>query len=543
MLRSRPKQQHAPLAPCRSARPGKFTCDSFEQAQSVARLYRIGLPELGCRPITFTIKGGTLTVEADRQGKEIAKGWGAVGRKLRRQYDIDAPQHDHNFDATIRHLETERREDAGWLISRDDGTWGRESKDNCKDRLALKLKIKREETAVVTGACVGNPWMLIVEPLQPEWLPSRKYNPNGKRLIVPSQGGKPSHPHFDMILSHVGEGLDKAVADDPWCKRHGIATGADYLLLWAASIVRNPKQPLPYLYFWSEENNTGKSSYHRALGKLFEGGDGGVDVYLCLMEKFNQAMAGCVLGFIEDKGLNAAAYERLKGWVDAPTITIRAMQTNAFTVPNYGHYIHTANSLRSLVIYPHDLRVVVSQVSPLKTDVPWSTEMSPALDKEAADFLATLLALPLPPAAGRLCLPVLETASKRTLMAVNDPRPVHEVLADAIAKVVRRVRHWSGAAGELLNTIGSGPWSDSPATFVQFLHDAVDTLHSRDIVVSVASTKTRGQRELCVGEMWLTEQQWTADEVAEDEERTVNLLLRDDDDRNNAHSPETTLPA
>jgi uncharacterized protein DUF5906 len=507
--------------------PGKFTCPTFEQAKRAAAYLKIDLPELSERPISFTFKGENLLVEADRHGKEIATGWGPASRKLKRHFQIDQPPDDSNYDHLIRHLETSGREDAGWLINRDDGTWGRESKDNCKDRLAAKFGIKRDKTSGIMGICVGRPWTLVVEPLQPEFLPGRRWNPNAKRLIVPTQSGKLSHSKYDSILNHCGEDLNEPVSRDPWCQRYGVRTGADYLRLWAASMVRRPKVPLPYLFFWSLKNATGKSAFHRSLAKLFQGEDGATDVYLALTEKFNGQMAGCVLGYIEDKGLNAEGYERLKGWIDSPKISIRQMQTNAYMVDNYAHLVHTANRLDACPLQENDLRVVVAEVSPLERDIPWTEELSPALDKEAPDFLATLLTTPLPPAGDRLYLPVIETPSKRLLMKTETPEGqraiVVEALVEAIVKLVKKQEHWQGHAGDLLATIGSGPWSNNAGTMAQYLLDTVDPLFDQDITVSIASAKVRGQREINVGPTWLVEPESSAEEKYEDDLRTSQL--------------------
>jgi hypothetical protein len=328
-----------------------------------------------------------------------------------------------------------------------------------------------------------------------------------------------------MILQQCGQALDQAVGEDPWCRQHGFTTGASYLLLWAAALIQRPKHPLPYLFLFSPENNTGKSSLYRALGMLFEGG--ATDVHAALMETFNQQMAGAVLCYVEERILNAAAYQKLKSWVDSPTISIREMRTNAYTLPNYAHFIQTANTLDACPVEKHDERVVVIRVSVLNQIVPWTTEMVPALQREAPDFLATLLTTPLPPAAGRLFLPVLDTPEKRAIMCKTDsvdPRTaVINSLVDRVVELVGRFDYWKGFGGNLLKAIGKGPWSNSPGTFVGYLQEAADALHQRGIVVSISSTKVKGQREINIGQMWLVEPESSDQELAEDEARAARL--------------------
>jgi hypothetical protein len=508
--------------------PGRFTCSTFECAKAFAKYLGIDLPELTDRPINFTFKHDSVTIEADRQGKETPEGYGLVGRKLRRLFQIETPstgrqaiQPDIDYDKYVRHLVTPNHEDAGWLLSREDGSWGRESKDTCKDSLVARLQIKKDATATVAGIIAGNPYTLVVEPLQPVWLSGRRCNLNAKRLIEACAG---EHPHYDMILNHIGRGLDDAVAADPWCIRHGVARGADYLRLWAASMVQRPKQPLPYTFLWSLRNDTGKSAWHRSMAKFFEGG--ATDVHRCLTEKFNSDLAGMVLGYIEDKGLDAAAYERLKGWVDAPTISIRAMHCNAFTVPNYGHYVHTANSLSSCPLLPHDKRVVVIEVDPFEgDDLAWGEVLSPLLDIEAPAFLATLLSMSFPPSAGRLFLPVLETESKRQLMGMsNQETSVVDALTDAVERFANRAGYWTGYAGQLLAQIGGGPWSANAGTMSQYLSTCIDQLQQRGVTVSIASTRVRGQRLVTIAQFWLWEPESTEDEIIADEIRIGRLV-------------------
>ena len=523
-----------PKAACRSvnavwASSSSFTCSTFAAATAAAKLFGVNLPELSERSVNFIFKGSGVTIEADRRGKESPEGWGTKGRKLSAYHEIDAPPADSEHDNVVRHIVSPSREDAGWIVRRDDGEWGFESKDNIFD--ALVSHGHGEDIPGIFGSCVRKPWTLVNEPFGAEFLSGRRWNRNAKRLIVPTQTGTLSHNHYDLILSHNGEGLDEVVADHPWCAQHGIKCGADYLRMWAASLVQRPKHPLPYLFFWSERNNTGKSSLHRALSFLIEGDDGATDVHLALSEKFNGDMAGCVLGFIEDKGLNAAGYERLKSWVDAPTIKIREMRTNAYTLPNYGHFIHTANRLTACPVQPHDERVVVIPVAPPFHDIPWQTKMAPALQREAPDFLATLLAVPLPPDFGRLFLPVLDTESKCELMRLHSEdaettdnrRVVVDALVTAIVKLVTRVEYWRGTAGTLRNAIGSGPWSDSPGTLANYLIDTMTPLQQQEIIVSIASTQVNGQREINIGRPWLVEPTWSDDELADDAMRVADL--------------------
>ena len=52
----------------------------------------------------------------------------------------------------------------------------------------------------------------------------------------------------------------------------GVLTGADYLKCWIAALFQEPMEPLPYLFLYSQEQNTGKSILHEALSLLLTRG-------------------------------------------------------------------------------------------------------------------------------------------------------------------------------------------------------------------------------------------------------------------------------
>jgi hypothetical protein len=381
------------------------------------------------------------------------------------------------------------------------------------------------DTSDLLGQCAKRPWIVVNEPFQPEFLSGRRWNRGRKLMFAPSSDEQPVHPHFDMIFDHLGLGLEEAVAEDAWCCQHGVSSGAQYLMLWAASLFQRPKHPLPYLFLYSPENNTGKSAFYRALGMLFEGG--AVDVHAALTENFNQQLAGAVLCYVEENTLPAKAYAKLKAWIDSPTISIREMRTNAYTLPNYAHFVQTANNLDACPIEPRDERIVVIRVERLHQQIPWSEKMDPSLRREAPDMLATLLRKWLPPAAGRLFLPVLDTPWKQEIMkksgTSDDRATIVSELADAIQKLVARSEHWQGPGGDLLKRIGKGPWTENAGTMVGYLQDAAATLKERGIVIAISPKKVHGYRIIHLGESWMFDPEHTDSDMAEDDERVSKL--------------------
>jgi hypothetical protein len=506
-----------PQAVCRAVEgvwTGKgFTCATVEQANRAAAYFGITLPNIDERQITFTLDRTGLLVTCERRGRETPGGWAADRSRLKSHFSIDAPPDDADHDEIVRHLQTPKLEDAGWALRRKNGTWGIEKKDTCRDAFA-SIGLNKNEASAALGHVARSPWTLVNEPFSPEFLAGRRWNRHGRRLIVPGTPG--NHYHFDLIFSHCGKMLDEVVANDPWCIENGVTSGKRYLLLWAASLVQRPKNPLPYLFLWSKPNNTGKSALHRSLGMLIE--DGATDCHSSLIEHFNASMAGAVLCFVEEASLPPASYAKLKNWVDSPTITIREMHTNAYPLPNFAKFIHTANRREACPIEDGDERIVVIPVKELENQIAWKEIMAPALQNEAASFLATLLYdTPLPPAAGRLFLPVLTTPDKLAMMGQTvEKNDTVKAVVNAVAKLITHRELFDDHGGDLLKAIGSGPWSNSPATLVTYLKKARDPL--REMGINVAfSALNQGQHRITIGPYWLVDEaDPTAEEIADE---------------------------
>jgi hypothetical protein len=199
---------------------------------------------------------------------------------------------------------------------------------------------------------------------------------------------------------------------------------------------------------------------------LFQGGC--VDVFQALVEAFNQQMAGALIGVIEERSLPPAAYAKLKAWVDSPTIAIRAMRENQYTLSNYCAFIQTSNSRDACPIEAGDQRIIVIRVPPLTDPIPWHEVMEPALRREASDFLGSLLAMKLPPAAGRLHLPILTTPDKLAMMKFD-----RDAAVAAVVPIIDEWHWWCGTSSRLLAELGQGPWPTDPSALSKMFDDEV----------------------------------------------------------------------
>ena len=293
------------------------------------------------------------------------------------------------------------------------GEWNDRPKDDVKNVLSKHGKDDGEIKAIL-GEAILNPWKLVIQPFQPEYLGDRQWNRNAAQLkYQPAEG---DHPHWDMILRHSFNDLDEDIKEHPWCQKHSVKTGAEYGLLWAANLFRSPFKHLPYLFFYGDEN-CGKSTFHESFVHLMTKGYISADQALQSQGNFNGELEGMILAYTEEVDLtkDPRALDRIKDWVTSPRLCIRKMRANAYSVPNTLHFCQSANFPERCPIFPGDTRITMIYVPPLgEREIEHDTFHS-YLAKEAPAFLYTLLNVTLPAPPGRLCVPVIETDNKRRM--------------------------------------------------------------------------------------------------------------------------------
>jgi len=273
------------------------------------------------------------------------------------------------------------------------------------------------------GSCVFKPWKIVNKPFQPEYPGDREWNRNAAQLrYPPTQDTDELHyPTWTKILQHCGSGLDDAVGIDPWCKTNGILNGADYLKIWVASVFQDPYLHLPYLFFYGPEDS-GKSSFHRALKSLLTRGYVRGDQALTNQQGFNGELDGAIICVVEETDLrkNKVANRRMKDWVEAPDFNCMYKGKTAFLAVNTMHWIQCDNDFQACAVFSGDTRVTmcyVKQIDPLEM-IP-KKKLFPLLEKEAPDFLAEILGIEIPESNSRLNVPIIETQAKASVQKMN----------------------------------------------------------------------------------------------------------------------------
>lgn len=323
-------------------------------------------------------------------------------------------------DDKIRHVVSQGTE-AGWYINIGD-RWIHHPKTNVIDVLLSEETVNKNNIQKVIGESILSPWELIVRPFQEEYLGGRTWNKYAAQFSVKPEMGECNT--FLSILGHLGKELDKPVSLNEWCAKNKIKTGLEYLFLWVASMFQKPLTPLPYLFFWSVEEDTGKSTFHEALRILFKDGRGYVraDHALTSQGGFNFELCGAVLCVIEETDLSAdnKTTQRIKDYVTGKTLAIRAMHKNVFLVENTSHWCQFSNNPNFCLIGDSDTRIISIRVDSLKSkDKIPKDLLFKKLEFEAGAFLHKILKTEIPEPEGRLGLPCLITQSKKDIIRSN----------------------------------------------------------------------------------------------------------------------------
>lgn len=325
-----------------------------------------------------------------------------------------------NYDDMIRHMITEANEDCGWLL-KSSKHWRGEPLVHIRTFLA-SLGLGQQEVNSVLGSCIANPWRLVCRPFQPEILGDRDWNRNAPQFAcAPNNTDVLTYPTWLSILEHCGAGLNDAILDNPWAKANGIFTGADYLKCWIASLFKEPMEPLPYLFFYGPQNS-GKSIFHEALTLLVTRGVERADKALTSQQGFNGELENAILCVVEETDMrkDKTAYSRIKDWVTSRLLPVHKKMMTPYSVPNTTHWVQCANEHQACPVLPGDSRITMIYVDSLDvTKMIPKKSFIPMLEKEAPDFLASILNLELPPSDDRLNIPVIETGDKKFAVEAN----------------------------------------------------------------------------------------------------------------------------
>lgn len=385
-------------------------------------------------------KDGRLVVELERRDSDTGfDGWdGQKKNKWVKVFNImvDATNDEDDytrFDTLIRSCRTPSDVDSGWRICVRGGSWIKHPRENVSSVLNLHAP-PDVPPAKIMGQSIINQWLMVCKPFHEEYPGGRQWNLGAPQLIyTPARledDEQPFHPHWDRVLDHCGEDLDGVVKKSTWCRNWGIFTGHDYLTAWISCLLREPFEPLPYLFMYGPQNS-GKSIFHEAINLLVTDGVVKADRALTSSSDFNGELANAVLGVVDEVNIAHAGptvYNKIKEWTTSQFLSIRPMYQQVYQQRNCLHFVQTANYRDSCPIFPGDTRITAMYVGPLIEEIP-KPILIRALEEEGSHFMVTLMGLSLPASSTRLRLPVLDTAGKEQA-AESNRNPLEEFIAE-----------------------------------------------------------------------------------------------------------------
>ncbi len=409
---------------------GGFVFDSTTQAQEAVSHIgsKLLLPEGnkygGRETVLKRHKDGRLVVELEKWDGDVDFGdWIDKNRKWIRIYNINTNSSEEEkdyseFDALTRSVRTPSDSDAGWMI-RTGGAWVRSPAANVI-RVLKSTAPTCDETQIM-GSAILNQWTLVNMPFHEEHPGGRLWNLGAAQFkYKPADVEEPFHPHWDRILSHIGEDLDATVKETAWCKKWNIHSGRDYLTAWIAAMFREPFEPLPYLFIYGDQG-CGKSILHEVISLLVTGGVVKADTALTNQNDFNGELANGVLAVIDEKNIaraGPAVYNKIKEWTTGLTLSVHRKGMDVYQQRNSLHFIQLANERDACPVIPGDTRITVIRMDPLIEEIP-KPQLLKKCEAEAPHFMATLMRVPLPESMTRLRVPVIETGAKYALMEMH----------------------------------------------------------------------------------------------------------------------------
>lgn len=346
-------------------------------------------------------------------------GWSSTGNTWQRSFAVPETA-DAFAEADVVRVSDEVRavstdtESAKWCI-KTDGVWIGTLNSEVRNVL-IAQDVKSPSAAM--GRMRQQPYWLVFEPFQDEYLPGRRWNRDAPQLACEPAEEPGDTPTWDAIFNHVGSGMDDDVVADEVCVSRGITTGAHYLKLWTKLLIEKPGQRTPYIFLTSRQNNTGKTTFGASIPHLINPGVAEINEE-ALVDKFTGELENKVLCLIEELDLRderKRAYAMLKRVLTSKTLTIRRMRTDAYSVPNFTHFIHTANDAKFVPVETEDMRIVMISV-PQITHFIESLEFEDRVKREAPSMLRKLLNMPLTEPYGRFWLPVVQTSLKESVLS------------------------------------------------------------------------------------------------------------------------------
>ena len=178
----------------------------------------------------------------------------------------------------------------------------------------------------------------------------------------PAQG---KWPHIEKLMKHIfGEHMVKcAKTCEEYLSWH---MGLDYVQI----LLTEPIRKLPVLVLYSEENNTGKSTFGHLLADIFS--DNVVEVgNSALTSEFNETYADKLVCVVEETLLDRKKdTEKIKALSTAFRMLVNPKGVRQFSIDFFCKFIFNSNNRRMIYLTKHDERFWILEIPQLTEDDP-----------------------------------------------------------------------------------------------------------------------------------------------------------------------------
>ena len=186
-----------------------------------------------------------------------------------------------------------------------------------------------------------------------------------------------------LILNHIHEVL---------CSGDSVAS--TYFIQWLAHIFQKPAIKPTVAILMKSAEGTGKGTLYTLLKKMLGLNANQVNGHYQLTGRFNSVIAGKLLIFGDEVDLTSkAVFDKVKGIISEPTISLELKGIDAEPVPNFARFIFAGNHSQILRAGTRERRFLVLEPSSKRVDdKKYFSELKALIDgKGAAYFLEHLL--------------------------------------------------------------------------------------------------------------------------------------------------------
>jgi putative DNA primase/helicase len=190
-------------------------------------------------------------------------------------------------------------------------------------------------------------------------------------------GCAPLSGDVKLILTHIHEIL---------CGGDSLAS--NYFLHWLAHIFQKPEEKPSVAILMKSAEGTGKGTLYRLLKKMLAANANQVNGHQQLTGRFNSVIAGKLLIFGDEVDLTSkAVFDKAKGIISEPTISLELKGIDAEPIPNFARFIFAGNHGQILRAGTRERRFLVIEPSSKKVDdKKYFSELNTLIDGNGASY-------------------------------------------------------------------------------------------------------------------------------------------------------------